>query len=324
MKQLTGGSPIAGEKKFKDPFPFVSYAKLIFACNVVPPCPDNTDAFFRRWLQVAFMRQFLEGDPNRDETLKAYIRDDPQCHEAILAWAIEGLKRLLANKGHFTFTKSMGETRKQYERSTNPTLAFVQDNLVQNMEKHIDKLHLYRCLKNYCERFKLPTPNSGTFATKLQELNEPRFTAEHVWNNETKTKVVYWQGVTFNDESPYSDSTSVCEDKNCIPLIAKEKDIIKNKSDISGHKGILKNEHTHTGNSDTLCTEYSEQNIPPIKYSDQNTTGKDLLNKKKEEEITSFREFTDEDAPFHNHKCPLQWIFNTWFAEYAKRKLNLM
>jgi hypothetical protein len=109
------------------------------------------DLLNKKETEETSFREFSEEDPKTDKTLKAYIRDNEQCHEAIFVWAIEGLKRLLDNKGRFTFTKSMEETRKQYERSTNPTVAFVEDNCHQDQEKHIEKDHMYRCLKKYCE-----------------------------------------------------------------------------------------------------------------------------------------------------------------------------
>src|SRR5208337_5133071 len=36
FKMLTGGDPITAERKFQNPFKFISGAKLIFSCNKVP------------------------------------------------------------------------------------------------------------------------------------------------------------------------------------------------------------------------------------------------------------------------------------------------
>jgi putative DNA primase/helicase len=59
LKKLTGNDLHAGEFKYKKPFAFRNYAKLIFSCNKIPETEDNTDAFFRRILIINFTQQFF-------------------------------------------------------------------------------------------------------------------------------------------------------------------------------------------------------------------------------------------------------------------------
>jgi len=58
FKMLTGGDLIEAEKKFKDSFKFVNYAKLLFSCNKLPSTFDDTEAFFRRWIILTFPNKF--------------------------------------------------------------------------------------------------------------------------------------------------------------------------------------------------------------------------------------------------------------------------
>ena len=58
FKMLTGGDLIQAEKKFKDEFSFTNYAKLIFSANAIPKSPDDSDAFFRRWIIIVFPFKF--------------------------------------------------------------------------------------------------------------------------------------------------------------------------------------------------------------------------------------------------------------------------
>ena len=58
FKMLTGGDIITAEKKFKNPFKFYNYAKLIFSCNRLPVTYDDTTAFFRRWVIINFPNTF--------------------------------------------------------------------------------------------------------------------------------------------------------------------------------------------------------------------------------------------------------------------------
>jgi putative DNA primase/helicase len=66
IKKLTGNDLHTGEFKYKKPFPFRNYAKLIFSCNKIPETEDNTDAFFRRILIINFTQQLFgeKDDPD--------------------------------------------------------------------------------------------------------------------------------------------------------------------------------------------------------------------------------------------------------------------
>jgi putative DNA primase/helicase len=63
MKKLTGIDEIAAEKKGKDPFKFRNYAKLIFSCNKLLDLSEESDAWFRRLIQINFTKQFLDTLP---------------------------------------------------------------------------------------------------------------------------------------------------------------------------------------------------------------------------------------------------------------------
>ncbi|GAI67172.1 unnamed protein product [marine sediment metagenome] len=55
-----------GERKFKDEFHFVNYAKLIFLGNEIPYSTDKSFAFYRRMSLVEFPKRFeikIKADP---------------------------------------------------------------------------------------------------------------------------------------------------------------------------------------------------------------------------------------------------------------------
>jgi putative DNA primase/helicase len=64
FKMLTSGDTIRAQKKFKDPFNFRNYAKLIFSANEIPESEDQTYAYYRRWLILEFEKVF--DDENKD------------------------------------------------------------------------------------------------------------------------------------------------------------------------------------------------------------------------------------------------------------------
>jgi Family of unknown function (DUF5906) len=49
------GDSIRAQNKFKDPFSFRNYAKLIFSANKIPESDDDSSyAYYRRWLIIEF------------------------------------------------------------------------------------------------------------------------------------------------------------------------------------------------------------------------------------------------------------------------------
>jgi hypothetical protein len=60
FKQLTGGDRIQAERKFHEPFEFISGATPVFSANEFPGSPDTTRAYKGRWAAVEWPRQFDE------------------------------------------------------------------------------------------------------------------------------------------------------------------------------------------------------------------------------------------------------------------------
>ena len=73
LKKLTGNDESPGEFKYKPPFKFRNFAKLIFSCNEIPEIKDMTDAFFRRLIIINFTRQFF-AEKDDPFILKKYVQ----------------------------------------------------------------------------------------------------------------------------------------------------------------------------------------------------------------------------------------------------------
>jgi putative DNA primase/helicase len=230
LKQVTGRSLISAERKFHDMFNFINYAKLVFACNAVPKCPDDTDAFFRRWLQINFPKVFLENDPKTDKDLTAKLTK-PEELSGILNWAIEGLLRLLKNK-RFSAGKSIEETREQYIRSTDPVQAFGMDMIISSPGNLIKKDDVYRLFITYCKQHKLPTVSSRTFSSSQQDAMTD-ITIQTEYKFENKTRTPYWRDIAISSINNEIDNTDN-SDNSHIPVAE-----LKNK--INSEKTILQN-----------------------------------------------------------------------------------
>jgi putative DNA primase/helicase len=100
FKSLTGEDSISAERKNKDPFSFRPYARLLFSCNDIPKnYADRSDGFYRRLTIIRFDKSVPQDkrDPNLRERIAAEA-------DGILTWALDGLKRLIAN--NYTFSET--------------------------------------------------------------------------------------------------------------------------------------------------------------------------------------------------------------------------
>ncbi len=167
LKQLCGGDPISGERKFGKRFDFVNFAKLIFSCNTLPKSDDKSIAFFARWVIINFPNIFLPGDVNTDPLLKPKLIEEKEL-SGVFNWMLEGLERIL-KQGYFTRAAGHEETRELYERMSDSLYAFVDDCIVSaiaSVDKEggvikeggfIEKELLYQKFLEYCKGKKLPT-----------------------------------------------------------------------------------------------------------------------------------------------------------------------
>ncbi len=144
LKQLTGGDLVRGEKKFKEPFQFINYAKLIFIGNEIPFSVDKSFAFYRRMFLVEFPRRFeikLKADPFIVEKIPE------EEFEALGFESIQVLRELEKNKFTFTRHKRTKKIEEEYERLSDPLGAFLEEKTEDDPERDIP-------VKNFNVEFK--------------------------------------------------------------------------------------------------------------------------------------------------------------------------
>lgn len=115
LKKLTGNDEYPGEFKYKTPFKFRNFAKLIFSCNEIPETDDTTDAFFRRLIIINFTQQFLaeKDDPHIIDKLCTEEEFTGLLHELL-----GRLPRIIAHGIRPTTNETMKETYEKYMRGS--------------------------------------------------------------------------------------------------------------------------------------------------------------------------------------------------------------
>lgn len=166
FKAITSGDPIQAAFKHKDNFTFTPYCKLIFAGNILPRIKDNSDALFERILPIQFKKQFLEGDPERDEHLGDKLKEE---RSEIFYWALCGLKRLREQR-RFSDSTATRKLMMEFRRSNNPIICFVEDRCDLGEGKEVEKDDLYAEYDKYCKRSNYKPVHRNNFFRELYHV----------------------------------------------------------------------------------------------------------------------------------------------------------
>ncbi len=170
LKRFTGGDTILIDRKYKNPVSHKMTAKIMVATNVFPRVKDISEALWNRFLVVP-MNHRIPRDQINFSFLGSEQNGWPFRKElpGIFNWAIEGLKRLRANKG-FTTSPAL-ETAKKIVRGENCSVSqFVDNHCTADVTGQVEIrrfLHEYSCFCTTYGLAKLTAPEVGAVLTKL-------------------------------------------------------------------------------------------------------------------------------------------------------------
>lgn len=122
LKQMVSGEPVDIRELYHGSRTMTNYGKFITSFNTLPK-PEQTNAFFRRWILVSFKRIFEGKDVDKSLADKIIAEELP----GILNWAIAGLKRLVQNDFDFTESKECADELKKYRMSSDSVALFVDE-----------------------------------------------------------------------------------------------------------------------------------------------------------------------------------------------------
>ena len=139
VKQVTGGDSVSACAKFKDPFEYKPRFVPLLHGNHRPTVDYTEDAFRSRLLELPFP---VGHEPDKvEEGFKRYLITDPSPRKAWLAWAIEGLQRLIARKMKFLPPPEVKASTAAYWEEQNLLGPFVS-RLVRDPEGFISSVDL--------------------------------------------------------------------------------------------------------------------------------------------------------------------------------------
>ena len=207
IKKLTGNDESPGEFKYKTPFKFRNFAKLMFSCNEIPQTTDMTDAFFRRLIIINFMQQFLAE------------RDDPHildklCTEqefsGLLNELLGRLPRIISQGIRVTTNETMLETYEKYMAGSKPIDFFVSKalDITDAAGLKITKDLMYDSYRTFCRAKKIAPESEQSFSRKLSasgfQTKQYRKDDKRVWCW-IDVKIVDWKATEDNEQQTFED-----------------------------------------------------------------------------------------------------------------------
>jgi len=137
FKLITGGDCITGECKFKQPFPFVPFARLVFSANHFPRSADASHAYFRRWIILPFERTFHPSEQIRREVLDAQLAAESEL-SGVLNKALVAL-RTIRTRGRLHEPDSVCGAGQEFVRLTDPVAGWLGSITIQSPDETVAK-----------------------------------------------------------------------------------------------------------------------------------------------------------------------------------------
>jgi len=167
LKQLSGEDTITMDRKYKEPFTYRNYAKLIFLTNEINKSRDTTEAFYRRLYLIEFPKKFKQNPQllHRIDTLPE------EEWEGLLVLALDNLRKLLVNGLHFTIDPEEEEIEKIYNKLASPLTQFIEENCVVTYDRD-DFIFKFEFLQRFKDWLAEKGRTAYTETRLKQELKE--------------------------------------------------------------------------------------------------------------------------------------------------------
>lgn len=166
FKQLVSGEPVEAKRLYSDPEIIRNYARLAFNTNAMPTSSDTSSGFRRRLLPVYFDVKISpdKADPMLAKKLKSEAA-------GILNWAIEGLKRYVANGYKLSKSKILEAKENEYLEETESVFMFLDQNNYIPSESNKRKLSdLHDEYKRFCDSKDLKAEVKSEFKSRMRDF----------------------------------------------------------------------------------------------------------------------------------------------------------
>lgn len=166
FKTITTGDDIDAERKFRDPFSFCPFCKLIFSANEIPKSNDRTFAYYRRWILIPFPNKFEGKDDNKN------LIDElatPEELSGLFNRAMQGLKRLMPNQ-EFSENETTRQALEVYKTANDNVKEFLEEYCEVQIGGEVERTELFGRYKRFCKSNEYRAVSQRKFNARLEEL----------------------------------------------------------------------------------------------------------------------------------------------------------
>ena len=148
FKKLVSGNEVKAEYKGQDAITIKPYTKFFFSANSLPRSRSRGfEAVKRRLVIIPFNATFSKSDADYDPYIVWKLKDE-SVMEYIIKIGIEGLKRVLANRG-FTESSKVTKEIEEYELENNPIIMFLREYEPTNQPtRDVHRAYKIFCIEN--------------------------------------------------------------------------------------------------------------------------------------------------------------------------------
>ena len=215
FKNLVTGDPIFAEKKNKNPFSLVNFAKMFFSANQIPIVYDESDGFFRRFMIVEWNIKFTDKQANI-RLIKELSTEDEK--SGVLNIMIK-MARNLDKRGYFQYADSVETLRNKWKNKADSIGGFLEKCLYYESDLVVEKKRLYDFYVKYCTDNKLYAKKRKDFQIEilhnspLEENKSPVHinvleTSWYCYNkNDNGKSVRVWKGGMLKEDFRFEDKS---------------------------------------------------------------------------------------------------------------------
>lgn len=146
VKQLCSTDDVFAEKKYKDPFSFTPCHTLVLYTNHLPKVSASDDGIWRRLIVIPFDAK-IEGSSDI-KNYSEYLYQN--AGESILAWVIEGAKKVIALDYIIPVPECVQKAITEYRAQNDWFGHFLEDKCELGTSFRESSSSLYQRYRNYC------------------------------------------------------------------------------------------------------------------------------------------------------------------------------
>lgn len=175
FKKIVTGDPVSLEEKGKQAKEGILDVMMVVSVNSLPSTADKSDGFFRRMAIIPFEQQFapkdeLKDKPNAiaiDYSLGSDIINNEM--DIVLAFALEGLQRMLKNNYKMTKSEAVERATKEYKMNNNSVLAWLEHNKDGRYKCEVPAKMLFESYEDWCDNNGHSPMSTHTFGKLLSK-----------------------------------------------------------------------------------------------------------------------------------------------------------